>query len=90
MVSPSGFSVAQVRTADCPGWMELGLAVKLTMRAGGANRARLTGGGAGGDVGTWAGKMGANSIDNANARTKRHVTLVIVAFSTSTARATMT
>src|SRR5205807_2924610 len=34
IVTPLGFSVAQLRTVDCPGWTAAGAAVKLMIRAG--------------------------------------------------------
>jgi hypothetical protein len=48
IIGPFGFSVAQTNVTGCPGWMELGCAVKLTMRAGGTTLAGLAGAAGGG------------------------------------------
>src|SRR5580704_8783377 len=39
MEMPAGFSVAQTNRNDWPGWIELGSATNLLMRAAGAKRA---------------------------------------------------
>ena len=39
IVAALGFSAAQIKMTGCPGWIEAGCAVKVTMRAGGAIRA---------------------------------------------------